>query len=58
MPAPVVEYGTTVQQSTSAPLLLFSLFSPDKSFDGLFLANYAIINLNNELARLPGIASV
>ena len=58
LPAPVVEYGTTVQQSTSAPLLLFSLFSPDKTFDALFLANYAFINLNNELARLPGISNV
>ncbi len=58
LPAPVVEYGTTVQQSTSAPLLLFSLFSPDKAFDALFLANYAFINLNNELARLPGISNV
>lgn len=58
LPAPVVEYGTTVKQSTSAPLLLFSLSSPDNTFDSLFLANYAYINLNNELARLPGIANV
>ena len=58
LPAPVVEYGTTVQQSTSAPLLLFSLFSPDDTFNALFLANYAYINLNNELARLPGISNV
>ena len=58
LPAPVVEYGTTVQQSTSAPLLLFSLYSPDNTFDALFLANYAYINLNNELARMPGISNV
>jgi HAE1 family hydrophobic/amphiphilic exporter-1 len=58
LPAPVIEYGTTVQQSTSAPLLLFSLFSPDDTFNSLFLANYAYINLNNELARLPGISNV
>jgi HAE1 family hydrophobic/amphiphilic exporter-1 len=58
LPAPVIEYGTTVQQSTSAPLLLFSLFSPDDTFNSLFLANYAYINLNNELARLPGISNL
>ncbi len=58
LPAPVIEYGTTVQQSTSAPLLLFSVFSPDDTFNALFLANYAYINLNNELARLPGISNV
>ena len=58
LPTPVIEFGTTVQQSTSAPLLLFSLSSPDETFDALFLANYAYINLNNELARLPGISNV
>ncbi|MGA0850155.1 MAG: efflux RND transporter permease subunit, partial [Chthoniobacterales bacterium] len=58
LPAPVVEFGTTVQQSTSAPLLLFALNSPDDTFNSLFLANYAYINLNNELARLPGISNV
>jgi HAE1 family hydrophobic/amphiphilic exporter-1 len=58
LPTPVVEYGTTVQQSTSSPLLLFSVYSPDDTFDALFLANYAYINLNNELARLPGISNV
>jgi len=58
LPSPVVEYGTTVQQSTSAPLLLFALSSPDDTFNSLFLANYAYINLNNELARLPGISNV
>ena len=58
LPSPVVEYGTTVQQSTSAPLLLFALYSPDDTFNSLFLANYAYINLNNELARLPGISNV
>jgi HAE1 family hydrophobic/amphiphilic exporter-1 len=58
LPAPVVEYGTTVEQSTSSPLLLFSVYSPDDTFDALFLANYAYINLNNELARLPGISNV
>lgn len=58
LPSPVVEYGITVQQSSSSPLLLFALYSPNDEFDSLFLANYAYINLNNELARLPGISNV
>lgn len=58
LPAPVTQFGTTVQQSTSAPLMLFALSSPDNTFDSLFLANYAYINLNNELARLPGVSNV
>ncbi len=58
LPSAVSNYGVTVQKSTSAPLLLFSLYSPDKEFDATFLANYAYININNELGRIPGIAQV
>lgn len=58
LPSPVVQFGTTVQQSTSAPMMLFSVYSPDQTFDSVFLANYAYINLNNELSRLPGISNV
>ena len=58
LPTPVTNYGVTVQKSTSAPLVLFSLYSPNDEFDATFLANYAFININNELARVPGIAQV
>lgn len=58
LPSAVSNYGVTVQKSTSAPLLLFALYSPDKEFDATFLANYAYININNELGRVPGIAQV
>ncbi|MGA2053610.1 MAG: efflux RND transporter permease subunit, partial [Opitutales bacterium] len=58
LPQEVNAYGVTVQKSLSSPLLVFSLYSPDKSRDALFLVNYATINLNNVLTRVPGIASV
>jgi len=58
LPAEVQSYGVTVQKSLSAPLLVFSLYSPDDSRDALFLANYANINLNDALLRVPGIAQV
>ena len=38
--------------------MFVTLTSPDKRYDSLFLANYAVINLQNELARLPGVGSV
>jgi len=38
--------------------MFVALTSPDKRFDGLFLANYGVINLQNELARLPGVGNV
>jgi HAE1 family hydrophobic/amphiphilic exporter-1 len=58
LPADVVAQGVTVQKSLSAPLLLVSLFSKDGRYDGKFLANYAVINLNDQLTRVPGIGSV
>jgi hydrophobic/amphiphilic exporter-1 (mainly G- bacteria), HAE1 family len=58
LPAAVNNYGVTVQKSTAAPLMLFDLYSPDDRYDSEFLANYAYINLNDQLTRVPGIASV
>ena len=58
LPQEVNAAGVTVQKSTSAPLMLVSLYSPDGTYDSTFLANYAYINLNDQLTRVPGIASV
>ncbi|MGA2689427.1 MAG: efflux RND transporter permease subunit, partial [Candidatus Korobacteraceae bacterium] len=58
LPSAVINSGVTVQQSTSSPLMLLALSSPNGTYDNIFLANYAFINLNYALTRLPGIASV
>jgi len=58
LPAEVNAQGVTVQKSTSAPLMLFDLYSPDGRYDAQFLANYAYINLLSPLTRSYGIASV
>jgi HAE1 family hydrophobic/amphiphilic exporter-1 len=58
LPEDVNKAGVTVQKSTSSPLLMFSLFSPNGTYDSIFLANYAYINLNDEFTRVKGIASV
>lgn len=58
LPTDVVNYGVTVQKSTVAPLMLIDLYSPHGTYDNIFLANYAYINLNDQLTRVPGIASV
>ena len=38
--------------------MLISLYSPSGVYDAKFLANYAYINLNDQLTRVPGIGSV
>jgi HAE1 family hydrophobic/amphiphilic exporter-1 len=58
MPQAVTAQGVTVEKSNSAPLMLFSLYSTDGRYDATFLANYAYINLNYQMTRVPGIASV
>jgi len=39
-------------------MMLVALYSPKGTYNSLFLANYANINLNDELTRVPGVASV
>jgi HAE1 family hydrophobic/amphiphilic exporter-1 len=58
LPADVNNYGVTVKKSTTAPLMLISLYSPKGTYDNIFLANYAYINLYDQLTRLPGIGNV
>jgi hydrophobic/amphiphilic exporter-1 (mainly G- bacteria), HAE1 family len=58
LPSEVNAQGVTVQKSTSAPLMLFDLYSREGKYDSQFLANYAYINLLSPLTRSYGIASV
>jgi HAE1 family hydrophobic/amphiphilic exporter-1 len=58
LPTDVTNYGITVRKSVTAPLVLLDLYSPHGTYDAKFLANYAYINLNDPLSRLPGIGNV
>jgi HAE1 family hydrophobic/amphiphilic exporter-1 len=58
LPSEVNAFGVTVQKTLTAPLMLISLNSPHGAYDAQFLANYAYINLNDQLTRVPGIGSV
>src|SRR5213596_4377140 len=58
LPAEVTNYGITVRKSVTAPLMLIGLYSPNGAYDARFLANYAYINLNDQLTRVPGIGNV
>ena len=58
LPSSVNQYGVTVQKSTAAPLMMIALYSPTNLYDNIFLANYGIININDALTRIPGVASV
>src|ERR671931_1899849 len=58
LPTDVNQYGLTTRKSTGLPMLVFALYSPNKTYDSLFLANYANINVNDVLYRVPGVGEV
>src|SRR5262249_10401162 len=58
LPTPVQAQGVTVQKQSTAVLMFMVLTSPENRYDSLFMANYGVISLQNELARLPGVGNV
>ncbi len=58
LPPEVLQFGVTVQKSYTSPLFLISLYSPNGTYDAVFLTNYAFINLRDPLTRVPGIGRV
>jgi HAE1 family hydrophobic/amphiphilic exporter-1 len=58
LPTDVSQFGITTRKSTGLPMLVFALYSPNKTYDSLFLANYANININDVLYRVPGVGEV
>jgi hydrophobic/amphiphilic exporter-1 (mainly G- bacteria), HAE1 family len=58
LPEGVQQQGVTVRKVSPNILLVVSLYSEDDRFEEIFLSNYAVINLQNPLARLPGVGQV
>jgi hydrophobic/amphiphilic exporter-1 (mainly G- bacteria), HAE1 family len=58
LPQQVQAQGVTTAKKSTSILEFVSLVSPEGRFDSLFLANYAVINVQNELARLDGVGNV
>src|SRR5450755_1857927 len=58
LPSEVTQQGVIVQPGTTAPFMLLDLYSPGGTYDNIFLANYATINLQYALTRLPGVGQV
>jgi HAE1 family hydrophobic/amphiphilic exporter-1 len=55
LPPEVSQFGLSMRKSTGLPMLIISLYSPKNSYDALFLANYANINILDALYRVPGV---
>ena len=55
LPDVVRQYGVTVQKRSNDILLVTTLTSPDSSRTPLFLSNYALVNVLDDLKRIPGV---
>jgi HAE1 family hydrophobic/amphiphilic exporter-1 len=58
LPSEVNQYGVSIQKSTGLPMMVIALYSPEKTHDALFLANYANININDVLYRISGVGQI
>src|SRR5580692_1650980 len=58
LPAQVTTAGLTVQKALTSPLMLIAVNSPGGGLSLDFLTNFAIINLQDQLARVKGVSRV
>ncbi|MGC1295316.1 MAG: efflux RND transporter permease subunit, partial [Alloacidobacterium sp.] len=58
LPSEVTQQGVIVQPGTTAPFMLLDLYAPSGTYDSIFLANYATINLQYALTRISGVGQV
>lgn len=58
LPAPVVVQGVTVQKQSSNIVMFLTMKSDNAEYDGLYLSNYAKLNLIDQLSRVPGVGAV
>jgi HAE1 family hydrophobic/amphiphilic exporter-1 len=58
LPTEVQAQGLTIKKISTNILLVVSLYSEENRFDEAFLSNYAVINMQYPLGRLPGVGQV
>ena len=58
LPEEVRRIGVTTIKSSPNLTMVVHLLSPSERYDSLYLRNYAILNVKDELARLPGVGQV
>lgn len=58
LPEPVIVQGVTVQKQSSNIVMFLTMTSKDSIYDGLYLTNYATLNLVDQLTRVQGVGAV
>lgn len=55
LPEEVTRQGVTVTKKSSNILQVIAFDSPSKRYDAVFISNYVLVNVLDELKRLPGV---
>ncbi len=58
LPEEVRRIGVTVQKASPDLLLVVQMYSPDETFDLLYISNYALLQVRERLRRLDGVGDV
>ena len=58
LPTEVVQRGVSVRKSSSTMLMVVNLYSPNGTYDDVFLGNYAGIYIKDALSRVKGVGDV
>lgn len=54
LPEVVRQIGVTTEKSSPNLTMVVHLVSPDKRYDALYLRNYGVLNIRDQLLRIPG----
>ncbi|MGP2537289.1 multidrug efflux RND transporter permease subunit OqxB [Pantoea eucalypti] len=58
LPEDVRRLGVTTQKMSPTLTLVVHMFSPNNTYDSLYLRNFATLKVKDELARLPGVGQI
>ena len=58
LPEEVNRQGVIVSKQSTSMLMVISIYSPNQTYDDVFLSNYTSINITDSLARVPGVSEV
>ena len=58
LPESVRRLGVSAQKNSPDMLMVINLYSPDDTYDRLYIANYAVLRLRDKLARIDGVGRV
>ncbi|NJO02907.1 MAG: multidrug efflux RND transporter permease subunit [Bacteroidia bacterium] len=58
LPEQVRRIGVTTEKASPDLLMVVNLYSPDSTYDQTYIANYAVLQLRDVLARIEGVGSI